>query len=98
MRIHDDKGQFGGDGQADRFHFQRDAGTRAGRNAQRSGIGSADRRAHGGDLVFRLERDHAEFLHRGELVQQGRCRRDRIGAEGEADVGQTGAGEQTQRD
>jgi len=41
----------------------------------------AERRADGGNLIFRLKCAHAEVLVARKLLENGRCRRDRVRAE-----------------
>ena len=47
---------------------------------QRAGVGGADGRGDGRDLVLGLERDHAELLVHRQLVQDVGGGRDRVGA------------------
>ena len=63
------EGQFHGDGEADGFGLERDARAGTRRHAEITGIGRADGRADGGDLVLGLEGDDAEFLQTRKRVK-----------------------------
>ena len=54
----------------------------------------AERRADAGDLVLGLERRHAEALVLGQLVQDVRGRRDRVGPEQQRQAGAVRGGDQ----
>ena len=81
----------------DRLGLERDA--RAGRrgDAELAGIARADRRADRGDLILRLEGGDAEFLEAREVVEDRRCRGDRIAAEEHLEARQLRAGDQPER-
>ena len=96
LGVDDDQRQLGGDGEADGLGLERDAGAGAGGDAEAAGIGGADGGAGGGDLVLGLEGGDAEAAQLGQMVQQGRGRGDRVGAEDHLQPGLAGAVEQAE--
>ena len=65
----------------DRLRLQHDSGPGRGADAERTAERRPERRAGGRDLVLGLERPDAEVLVAGELLEDPRGRRDRVGAE-----------------
>ena len=59
--------------------------------------GGAERRAEAGDLVFGLERAHAEVLVLRQLVEDVRRRRDRVAAEQHRQLGELAGGDEPPR-
>ena len=98
LRIDHHQRQLGHDAETQSLGLERDAGAGGRGNAQLARITSADRGAHGGDLVFRLEGGDAEFLEPREVMQDRRCGRDRIAAEEQRQLGQLPARDEAERD
>ena len=83
--------QFDGNGQPDSFRLQGHARAGTGRDAHGTGVGRPDGRTNGRYLVLRLESDDVEMLQVSQCMQQGRGRRDRVGAEEHGQTGQLAA-------
>ena len=96
LHVHDHQRYLQHEGQPHCFGLQRDAGTAACRDAERTTITRTDGRADRCDLIFRLEGDHAEILVSAELVQDVARRCDRIAAVEEVELRFLRASDQTQ--
>ncbi len=77
LNVADHEREFDGNGQAHGFGLERHAGTGRGGDAERAGVGRADRRSDRGDFVFGLKGDHAEIL-----VLESSCRMSDAGVIG----------------
>ena len=98
LRIDDDERQLGHDGKAHRLALQRDARPRRTGHAERPAIARADRRTDRRDLVFGLEGRDVIFLEPRQMVQDRRCRGDRIAAEKHRQFRKLCARDETERD
>ena len=94
LDVADDQRQLDRYGQADGLGLQQNARSGGGGDAQRAAERSAERRADRGDLVLGLERADPETLVLGQLVQDVRGRRDRVGAEEQRQAGQLRGGDE----
>ena len=94
LDVHDDQRQLGHHGEAHRLGFQGEARTGGRGHREASGIGGADGGADARDLILGLERLGAQALVERELLQDGRGRRDRVGAAEERQARFLGGGEQ----
>ena len=81
LDVHDDDGQFGHNGQAHGFGFQRYARAAGGGSGDGAAERSADRSAHGRDLILGLEGDHTHVLLAGEFVEDVGGGGDRVRAQ-----------------
>ena len=90
LHVDDHERELGHDGQADGLRLQRDAGARRGGDAERTAEARSQRGGDAGDLVFRLERHHADVLAAGEFVQDVGGRGDGVGAQEELHAGLVG--------
>ena len=88
LHVDDEQRQLHHHAEADGLGLERDAGTRRAGDAERAAVGRAERGADARDLVLGLEGQDVEVLVLGQLVQDVRCRRDRVGAEHHLRVGQ----------
>ena len=80
LNVRDYDGKLGHDREADRFRFERDSWSARAGQSQCAREGGSDGRSDGRDLVFGLERTHAEVSHLGELVENVARRGDRVRA------------------
>ncbi len=87
LDVDDDERELDRDREPDAFLLERHPRPGGRGRAEVAREGSADRRAHGRDLVLGLQGHHAEILVRRELLEDPRGRRDRVGAEEELDPG-----------
>ena len=94
LDVHDDQRQLGHHRETHRLGLQGEARAGRGGHGEVAGIGGADGRADAGDLVLRLERLGAQALVDGQLFEDGRGRRDRIGAAEEREARLLGCGQQ----
>ena len=98
LNVADHERQLDRDREAERFGLQRHARAGSRGDAERAGVGRADRRSDGGDFVLGLKRDDAEILVGGKLVQNVRSGRDRIRAEKERKPRLLRRGDETHRE
>ena len=96
LDVEDHERQLERDRETDRLRLQHDAGAGGRRDPERAAERRADRRADRRDLVLGLERDDAELLLAGELLEDRRGRRDRVGAEEERQPGELRRGDQAE--
>src|SRR5690606_30041083 len=94
LHVDDHQRQLGHEGQRYRLRLQGDARPRRAGHRQVAGEGGADRRADGGDLVFRLERLDAEVAVPRQLVEDVGGGSDRVRAVEQRQVGRLGGGDQ----
>ena len=93
LDVDDEHRQLDGDGQRDRLGLQHHARAAGRGDAEVAGEGRTEGHAGGGDLVLGLHGADAEVLVLGQLVEDVRGRRDRVGAEGDGQLGQLTGGD-----
>ena len=98
LPVHDHERQFRAHGEPHGFGLERDARTRARRNADHAAIRGADSGADRSDLILRLERADAQFAQVREPMQERRGRRNRVGTEHHGAVGEFAGGRDTERE
>ncbi len=94
LDVEDEQRQLEHHAETHHLRLEHDSRPGGGRDSERAAEGRTECRAAGCDLVLGLERRHPEALVTRQLLEDRRCRRDRVGTEEEREPGELRRGDQ----